>query len=65
MKAQHHTLSAMPPRRPAQPEAGVPLYLPAFESPALIEPETEEQAAEADFGAEAGGFTLWLGAGED
>jgi hypothetical protein len=53
-------------RRAASPEAGIPLYLPAFETAILAEPPgTDDFTAEADFGAEAGGLTIGLDEDDD
>jgi hypothetical protein len=46
-------------QRAAPQEAGAPLYLPAFETAILGDPaRDDERTAEADFGAEAGGYTI-------
>ena len=46
-------------QRPATREAGAPLYLPAFETAILGDPRDEDDlVAEADFGADAGFFSL-------
>lgn len=45
-------------QRAVSAEAGIPLYLPAFETAILTEPDRDEQPAEADFGVEAGGLTI-------
>jgi hypothetical protein len=45
-------------QRATSPEAGAPLYLPAFETAILEEPPADDLTAEADFGAEAGGLTI-------
>jgi hypothetical protein len=45
-------------QRAASHEAGAPLYLPAFETAILADPQVDDWTAEADFGAEAGGLTI-------
>lgn len=46
-------------QRASTREAGAPLYLPAFETAILGDPSDEDDlSAEADFGVEAGGFTV-------
>ena len=46
-------------QRHAAPTAGTPLYLHAFDPTALGEPGREDElTTEADFGAQAGGFTV-------
>ena len=46
-------------QRAASHEAGAPLYLPAFETAILADPQAaDDWTAEADFGAEAGGLTI-------
>jgi hypothetical protein len=53
-------------QRAASADAGVPLYLPAFETAILADPVTaDDLAAEADFGAEAGGLTFGFDEDDD
>ncbi|RYY92379.1 MAG: hypothetical protein EOO11_21350 [Chitinophagaceae bacterium] len=60
LRVPHELLALSQMQRASSREAGAPLYLPAFETAILGEPNPEDDlTAEADFGAEAGGlFTI-------
>ena len=50
----------------ASADAGVPLYLPAFETAILADPRrADELIAEADFGVEAGGISVGFDEDDD